>query len=353
MLFGRPDRGFRWESLGFWGETVRAWRQQGLPEDWSPEAYFEFDPFADLPVASGFTVTPYSPPFEHQVLAEDDFSITYRSNQGILLRERKEKPELSMPQFLDFPVKAPEDFEALLWRLDPSDPDRLPQDFHQRLPEWRQRDYPLFLRICGAFGHPRNLLGLERLLVTYYDDPQFVHRILDHWAGFYEALFDRVLSQVTVDLLMIWEDMCYKAGPLIGPALFREFMLPYYHRVIDCARQFGVPIIMVDTDGNFWDLLPLFLEAGVNMMMPFEIAASMEPLEVRKQVGKRLAILGGIDKRALRADKRAVEAEVERKVPPLVAQGGFIPCLDHTAPPDIPFENFAHLVRCLRRYTEP
>src|SRR3970040_2924288 len=83
LSFGKPDRGFRWESLGFWGETVRLWREQGLPADKSPEQFFEFDPYADLPVVSGFTSSPYYPAFRTKVLREDERTITYRNAQGI------------------------------------------------------------------------------------------------------------------------------------------------------------------------------------------------------------------------------------------------------------------------------
>jgi uroporphyrinogen decarboxylase len=68
----------------------------------------------------------------------------------------------------------------------------------------------------------------------------------------------------------------------------------------------------------------------------------MDPLALRREYGRDLAFCGGIDKRALSRDRRAIEAEVHAKIPPMLEKGGFIPHLDHTFPPDIPYENFLY-----------
>jgi hypothetical protein len=104
---------------------------------------------------------------------------------------------------------------------------------------------------------------------------------------------------------------------------------------------------MVDSDGNDWELLPLFIEAGVNVFTPLEIAAGMEPLEVRARF-PRLALLGGIDKRLLPVGREAIRREIGRKVPRLLRDGGFFPSLDHHVPADVSFENFCIYLEELR-----
>jgi uroporphyrinogen decarboxylase len=68
----------------------------------------------------------------------------------------------------------------------------------------------------------------------------------------------------------------------------------------------------------------------------------MDPLAVRKQYGHDLLLIGGIDKRVLAQDKRAIEAELYAKLPPLLEDGGYIPTVDHTVPPDVSYENFCY-----------
>ncbi|MDH5439895.1 MAG: hypothetical protein OEY31_04760, partial [Candidatus Bathyarchaeota archaeon] len=63
----------------------------------------------------------------------------------------------------------------------------------------------------------------------------------------------------------------------------------------------------------------------------------------------RLIMIGGIDKRKLAEDKKAVEREVLHKVPPLVQRGGYFPGVDHAVPPDISLGNFRYFVSLLKK----
>jgi uroporphyrinogen decarboxylase len=91
---------------------------------------------------------------------------------------------------------------------------------------------------------------------------------------------------------------------MISPAMFREFMLPRYRRLVAFFRERGVPVFMVDCDGQIAGLIPLWLEAGVNATYPCEIAAGNDPLLYRALYGKRLAIMGAIDKCEIRSKER-------------------------------------------------
>jgi hypothetical protein len=83
------------------------------------------------------------------------------------------------------------------------------------------------------------------------------------------------------------------------------------------------------------------IKGGVTGMGPMEVAAGMDVVEVRKAF-PRLQIIGGIDKRLVAEGKGAIDAELKRKVPPLVKDGGYIPCCDHSVPPDVSWKNFRH-----------
>ena len=109
--------------------------------------------------------------------------------------------------------------------------------------------------------------------------------------------------------------------------------------------------MIVDSDGYNWKLIPLFLEGGATGMGPMEVAASMDVVEVRKAF-PRLQIFGGIDKRILATDKNAIDEELTRKIPPLMRGGGYIPCCDHSVPPDVSWENFSHYRKRITELTE-
>ncbi len=190
-------------------------------------------------------------------------------------------------------------------------------------------------------------MGVEELLTKFYDDPAMMRDMNLYLADFWIALFDGVLKEVAVDTVFIWEDMCYRGGPLISPEMFREFILPGYRKLTGFLKDNGVRIIQVDSDGDVWKLPPLWIEGGVTTIYPFEVAAGMDIVAVRKAF-PGLGITGGLDKRALIKGREAIDRELESKVPFMLEQGGYIPNIDHMASPDISLENFKYYRRKLK-----
>jgi uroporphyrinogen-III decarboxylase len=84
------------------------------------------------------------------------------------------------------------------------------------------------------------------------------------------------------------------------------------------------------------------------MLWPFEVQSGMDVLAVRQTYGRDLVIMGGIDKRTLVPGGEVMRREVDR-VMPLVEQGGYIPELDHSVPPDISWPNFCEYVAYLKQ----
>jgi uroporphyrinogen decarboxylase len=218
--------------------------------------------------------------------------------------------------------------------------------------QYKTRDYPLALgQLQGFFGTPRFLFGVEELLLKYYEDPAMMLDINNYLADFWIALFEPVLREVQVDAILIWEDMCYRSGPLISPEMFRKFILPGYKKVTSFVREQGIKVINVDSDGDVWKLIPLWVEGGVTVLYPFEVASGMNVVEVRERFPK-LGMMGGIDKRALIEGKESIDRELEARIPFMLKRGGFIPTIDHLVPPDVSFENFRYYREKLNRMIE-
>jgi hypothetical protein len=366
LRFGRPERTPRWE-LGYWAGTLQRWYQEGLTG--VEQARWQAQPWAGWVSANGIAVPANSeswrehdvttffgmdrglaavdinynacPAFESAVLEETVEHIIRRSADGVVSKVLK--PEQGMPQFLDYPVHNRGEWEQLISeRYQPNLAVRIPPNWNALLVGYRTRDYPLVLGVgaTGYFGSVRQMLGLERTLTTFLDDPAWMHAMMDRLADFYVSLYDQVLNQVQVDYCVHWEDMCYVNGPLISPRLFREFMFEPYQRLAHLLRDHGVDILMVDTDGDARRLLPLFQEAGVNAMYPFEVQSHMDVRAIR-QAYPRLALQGGIDKKALALGTEAIDRELEARVP-VVLTGGYIPHIDHAIPPDVSFANFTY-----------
>lgn len=361
----------RWE-FGFWAGTLQRWYAEGLPGGGQRARIMELNPAdwisadgvatfatdgsgADEDVHRCLRLDPGmhaveinygpAPMFEIEVLEEGPGHKIWRDENGVVLKALK--PSRGMPEFVDYPVHGRREWEQFkAERYRPVLRDRLPPNWPRRREEYSRREFPLCLGASnGFFGTVRNFVGAETALMLFYDDPAWMHEMMNHLGDVYAALYDAVLNEVDVDSAVFWEDMCYVAGPLISPALFHEFMHEPYRKVTDVLRDHGVRIILVDTDGDHRQLIEPFLQAGVSGFYPFEVQSHMDVRAIRG-LYPDLIMQGGIDKKALAAGRQAIDRELERIIP-VVRTGGYIPHVDHAIPPDVSWENFCYYRRAL------
>ena len=345
-LAGEPvDRPPYWLFWNPWRTTRARWQREGMPTDCDVRALLGSD---RLPVSVPVNYGP-CPRIERQVLREDDDYITFTDSWGILRRDYKHGE--SMSQFIEFPIKDRDDWERFrAERLDPDHPDRLAGDWQERCEALAGDGLALQLANfpdVGVFGGLRWLLGDEECLLAFYTDPELVHEIMDHLTTVYLAVFARVVEAVRIDVIHIWEDMCGRQGPLISPRHWDEFMGPNYRRIRDFARHHDIPVISVDTDGDPRLIIPNMMAGGVNYLWPFEVAAGCDVAEIR-QTYPSLAMMGGIDKRALAIGPEAIDRELAR-VAPVIETGRYIPALDHLVPDDVSWDSYRYYAEALRR----
>jgi uroporphyrinogen decarboxylase len=350
LRFEQPDRPFFFPTIGFWAETIQRWHGEGLPafvfHDVPAFLYFDFDHW--LPFLIGDHELPnLFPPFAPRVLEKKGKYEIFRDHGGKIYKRFRDGSS-SIPQFLEAPVKTMDDYRALRWRLDPGFPGRCANPVFDLMAAYcKLRGAPGGMMVSGLFGFHRHLLGVETLMTAYYDTPDMLHAMGRDWARLCKGCIRRLRKRYGITLVNFWEDMCFRSGPMISPRTFREFMTPYYKEVISDARDQGVEFFWVDTDGDCSLVIPLFEEAGVNLLYPFEAQAGMDIVKVRAD-HPRMAILGGLDKRVLAKDRAAIEEEVMSKVPAMLKSGGYIAALDHTVPPDVPLENFKFYLELLK-----
>jgi hypothetical protein len=291
--------------------------------------------------------SPLVPGLKGAVIAEDEKTFTFINGSGQTLKAFKNK-SFSMPMFIDWPVKDRASWNQLKKRLDPDTPERWPADWNAYVKELNSQDDPVALQVGGFFGHLRDWIGSENILYMFYDDPLLIEDMMEHMLYLETEIIKRVTKDIKVDEADFWEDMAYKAGPMISPAMMRKYMLPRYKKMTDLLHSKGIDIIFVDCDGNVEQLIPLWLEVGINYMWPLEQAAGNDVVALRKKYGKDLILGGTIDKRALLKGKEAIRKEIMSKVPFLLEKGGYFPSVDHMVPPGVTLENYSYYIKTLR-----
>ena len=345
MNYGQRDRCPWWE-MWYWVETLDRWHHEGLPEDVYMQEYLGVDRREGVGVNTGLV-----PDFKRETLEETSEYETFRRTDGVICKQFKGDLAGRMPQWLRFPIQTREDWEKVIKpRLNPDSPCRYPLYWEEKKRLWAQRDYPLSIGGGSVFGWIRNWMGLQGVSQALYDDPQWVQEMMDYVADFVVATVRRAVEEVDIDYVTMWEDMAYKAGPLISPRMFRQFMLKPYQKITSLFHEHGIHLIFVDSDGDSEPLMSLWLEGGVTGYYPIERAAGMDAMQLRQRFGRQLRLIGGIDKRAMASGPAAIERELAN-VAPLVADGGYIPWCDHLVPPDVPFEHYMYYVNRMKELT--
>lgn len=351
MTFQPVDHASNME-ICVWGQTRERWLAEGMPAEYNT-AFMQFgEPRLGLEGYDTLALngTGPIPWFEDQVLEETAESVLFVDGFGRTRRARKSGTvsgtRLSMDTYLDFPVKDLASFRAYKFRYEGPLAARYPADWEAEKARLLASDLPLTLMnpLGGTFGYYsmlRNWIGTENLSFLWYDDPALIHECLDFLTDFILRLLERAVTEITFDWAIIHEDMAGKGGPLMGPKLFREFLLPHYVRYVGFLKSHGVRVVMVDTDGDHRVLTPLFLEAGVDGFNPMERAAGMDPVELRREYPASVSMTGGVDKREIAKGRAAIDAELAR-LRPVVESGGFIPCIDHAIPPDVSWDDFQY-----------
>ena len=284
----------------------------------------------------------FYPMFEPKILREDEDQLVYRDVDGVTRVYLKESA--TMASGSKWPIATRADWEELkAERLSLSHvEDRLPENWEALVQEYRDRDYPLGFGgyPLGFFGTLAHLVGYEGLFYLYYDDPELVHDMLSTFTDLWIAVFERVLKEVKVDFMQIWEDISFGNGSMLSLDMMNAFMRPYYKRLTGFLKAHGVDVIFVDTDGDCNAIIPFFLEAGATAMYPFEVHCGMDVLAVRKRY-PQLAVMGGIPKSELAKGKARID-ELLVPVRKLLNIGGYVPFADHFIPPEVSFEDFSY-----------
>lgn len=338
-------------ELGVWAQTIPNWLAQGMPEGELRFNWFGSEPYLGFDrrefISINFEMIPL---FEREVLEETERYEVIRNGLGIVTKALKEGTvgggRMCMDQYLSFPVTDLASFREIRKRYVAGLDERYPQNWkEQLLPGWKNRDCPLILgcncQAKGFYWRAREWMGTENLSYAWYDQPDLMHEMMEFFADYTIEMAKPILAETDVDYFNLNEDFAMKTGPLLSPDCFRTFILPHLKRLVEFFKSHGTRYITLDSDGNPEVLIPMLMDVGVDQIWPLERASDMDPVRLRKKFGKSLRLSGGVDKRVLALDKAAIDAHLA-EMAPLVEEGGFIPTVDHTVPPEVSWENFLY-----------
>lgn len=336
----------------FWAETAEKWAaEKHFATPAAVEDHFDLD----LRRTNG-SITPPDrtlldlsarPGTTEQTVEETDETRLVRDANGALLRRLKHAS--GAPEHVDFLVKDRRGWEEHIR------PHLLDKGLYERRINFglyretrsccaRQGRF-LACGVVGAFDLMTPVCGHQHLLAGMALNGAWAAEMGDVYATTTIELLEILFAREGLpDGLWVWDDLGFKNGPFISPAMYRELIFPAHRRLFDYAHGHGLPVIL-HCDGQVEPLLPHLVEAGIDCLQPLEAKSGMDLAKLKKSYGATLALIGGMDARVLASNNLdAVRSELERKLPAAMAGGGYILQVDHSVPPQVDYETYRYFV---------
>jgi hypothetical protein len=315
MNFQPVDRFPRWEWAMWWDLTIDRWHREGLPAELN-------DVFA---ISQHFGLDPYK---------QFWFSTTKPTIEAV--QHHVEGTVSTMDDYLRIRPSLYPDHGSAIAAMQP----------------WAERqaagEVVVWTTLEGFFWFPRTLLGFEKLMLAYYDQPELIHRINRDLLEFNLRLLEQIRRICPPTFTTIAEDMSYNHGPMVSRRICDEFLSPYYLRLLERLKDMNA-LTIVDTDGDVTRLVPWLQAVGVEGVLPLERQASVDGMALRELYPK-LRMVGHYNKLVMHLGEAAMRKEFERLLP-LMRTGGFLPSVDHQTPPEVSLDDYRLFLRLIEQYT--
>jgi uroporphyrinogen decarboxylase len=329
-------------SESFWGETITRWQASGeLQEGEDPICHFDLDMRRGGGISNVADLD-----FEPVIIEETQETVLALDGNGATLR--RHKLHASTPEHVDFTVKERRGWEEHVKpHLLDVDRRRIPFEGYReqrRLAATEERHFCWSGTAPFEQMHP--MCGHEYMLMGMAEDPDWVRDMVMTYSEFtimhMEVLF---AEEGLPDSIWYFEDMGFKEKPFMSPAMYAEIMQPGHHRLFDYAHSLGRRVI-VHSCGYVAPLVPGLVEAGMDCLQAMEVKAGMDLPDLFQRFGDRISFFGNIDVREIASnDPARISAELERKISPVLSQGGgYLLHSDHSIPPDVDHDSYSYFV---------
>ena len=202
----------------------------------------------------------------------------------------------------------------------------------------------------GPFTPAWMLTGLELFSVFLYENPEVIVSLVK-MATEYNLVSGKAQIEGGVDGIFISDDWGFDTGLFISPAHFKEYVLPFYKKLVQTFRKMGASVLM-HNDGNLNQIIEELVNTGIDAYHPVEKKAMMDLGRMKKAYGKRLCLIGNVNSSTTLpyGNEEDIEKEVKDCLRIAAPKGGYICASDHSLHDDIPLKNILKMIETVKKY---
>ena len=322
-----------------WKETIERWVSEGMPDE-DYITHFDLD-------RTAYISTDNSPRLPEYVVSEDEEHIIRKTAWGATTRTYKRLT--TTPENLSFQVTTPDEWNKIRDRIRPTK-DRIPWDMlRKNYKKWREEGRWITGGLWFGFDITHSyMVGTENMLVAMLEEPEWVMDMFDVELDTSIKLLEQVWDAgYTFDEVHWYDDLGYKKSQFFSMRTYRELLKPYHQKAIDWGHAHGC-VVRLHSCGDITPYVPEFVSMGLDGLNPLEVKAGVNQVELKEQFGDKLLFHGGIN--AVNWDKPdIITAEIERVVPVMKENGGYIFASDHSIPPHVSLQDFTNIINTVKR----
>jgi uroporphyrinogen decarboxylase len=204
----------------------------------------------------------------------------------------------------------------------------------------------------GILGDCYRMHGFENFLLNIAMNPPMIKTLINRMTDFYLELNNCLFEQFKgrIDVWFFGNDLGSQAALLFSPQMLADFFIPGIKRLADNAKSHGLKVMM-HSCGAISEIIPMLIEAGVDIIDPVQVTATgMEPEKLKADLGERITFHGGIDTQQLLpyGSPEQVKTEARRILDIMSPGGGYIFAPSQILGPDIPAENIAAMYEAVQ-----
>jgi Uroporphyrinogen decarboxylase (URO-D) len=203
--------------------------------------------------------------------------------------------------------------------------------------------------------HPKGIRDLEEWFISLKLRRDYVYRVFERQCEIalmnLEKIYQVVGNRVSV-IYVSGTDFGTQKGPFISPQTYRELYKPFFKEVNDWVHKHTEWKTFIHSCGSVVAFIEDFIESGFDILNPVQCsAAGMDPVELKKRFGDRMAFWGGgvnTQHTLPFGTPEEVKREVRERIKIFGQEGGFVFSAIHNIQPQTPVENVLATFETLR-----
>jgi len=207
------------------------------------------------------------------------------------------------------------------------------------------------------FGLASWLRGHEQFYMDLLINQKFAEALMDILLDYQKKLLGFILKRIgkDIDIVKVADDLGAQNSLIISPEIYRKLIKPRQAELYRFIKNKCDCKIFLHSDGAIRDIIPDFIEIGIDILNPIQTSAKgMDPIQLKKEFGKKIVFWGGgVETQSTLSfgTPEEVKEDIRKKIEMFKKGGGYVFAQIHNIQPQVPIDNILAMYKAFHKYS--